>query len=282
MSRTSFFAVLILLVNLFLALQLPSALVQARYGHYNHSAAADGLLRSGGWAERGKKTPLSGNSPPISAGAAQVAMSNVSSSAVGSCYFMAPVLWHWDGPFSIGVSIPDGPAWARRIISQALQHWNNEQTLFEELFHIMGNRYTFFESNSNTGPVQISYDLTSSSFLALTTPLNSTKNGVNSANVAFNTNLIQVPDNHTSEIRLYRIALHELGHILGLGDIRYRQGDIMNGWAQRLLNLTQRVDITTLDLYVINLLSTVTGTLTFPWFICKPSNIPYTIITPGQ
>jgi len=188
---------------------------------------------------------------------------------------MAPVVWHWDGPLSIGVSIPDSPAWAHRVIYRALQHWNIEQTLFEQKYRIEGDRYTFFESDSSSASVQISYGMISNDFLGLATPLNSTSGEVNAVNIGINTNLVQVTDNRTSELKLYRIALHELGHVLGLGDIIYPEGDIMNGWGKVLLNLTQRVDISTLDLYVINLLSTVSGNLVFPWFICKPSNIPY-------
>jgi hypothetical protein len=194
----------------------------------------------------------------------------------GTCVLMVPVVWHWSGPFSIAVSVPANPTWAHRVISNALAHWNTEQVEFEGRYHLTGTRYVFQESQSNS-EVQVSYGTTSNILLAYTTPVDYNGGQVDRVDVVFNQSLIQVPDNSSNEVRLFRVALHEFGHVLGLGEA-YFNGDIMNGWGQLVLNLTRRYDVTTLDLYIVNVLSTVTGNIVLPWFVCKPSNIPYVFL----
>jgi hypothetical protein len=90
--------------------------------------------------------------------------------------------------------------------------------------------------------------------------------------------LTNVPNNATSREILYRILLHELGHVMGLGHI-FDGKDIMDGNAYFLNNLNTRSYISTVDLYAIRQLALLgRGTLKPYAFITVPTSIPYKLI----
>jgi hypothetical protein len=94
--------------------------------------------------------------------------------------------------------------------------------------------------------------------------------------------LTDVPDNKTSSEVLYRVMVHEFGHVMGLGHI-FDGKDIMDGDAYFILNLSKKSYISTVDLYAIHYLAELgVGNLKAYSFIVLPSTIPYQLIDVDQ
>jgi homogentisate 1,2-dioxygenase len=70
----------------------------------------------------------------------------------------------------------------------------------------------------------------------------------------------------------YRLALHELGHALGLGTLA-GSTDLMDaaGWQQA-------TGISTLDLYALQTISTISVDEGAPSFIALSQNAPYRVV----
>jgi hypothetical protein len=97
--------------------------------------------------------------------------------------------------------------------------------------------------------------------------------------------LTNVADNATSRDVLYRVMLHEFGHVMGLGHI-FDGKDIMDGTAYFIRNPARQSFISTTDLYAIRELAESSESngagLSRVGFIVLPASIPYDLINVSQ
>jgi hypothetical protein len=178
---------------------------------------------------------------------------------------------------TIGIQIPETPKWAHDVVLNATIAWNHAQLWYQHNIQ-SGPVYTFVETS--TGPVTVNFTLPSAylNFVAAWTAYDfslSSKTSIISAQVYLPQNVFSQTQQNNSTARHYafRLALHELGHVLGLGQVIDGR-DIMDPRGPTYL-ATQQPLISTLDLYAIHTLATATSVSTF---ITLPSSVTYQLI----
>src|SRR5208282_1848928 len=140
-----------------------------------------------------------------------------------SAYMAVPILWH--APMvGIGIMVPANPSWAYNVVLQAINEWNTEQAQFVATYYPNDTGqdvYRLYATTQNPAVVMsfqsTGADLTSA--LGLPDALAMTNYDGQQFTVGINAALINVPDNATSHELLYRVVLHELGHVMGLGEL---------------------------------------------------------------
>jgi hypothetical protein len=187
-----------------------------------------------------------------------------------------------DGRFAsltIGVQIPTSPKWAHDVVLNATEAWNRAQIWYQEHFQL-GPVYTFIPAHDNAN-VTVMFTPLPPHFGGLTCftysglPAGYAIGGViKSAVIQLPSNIFNATqiDNATDRLLAWRIALHELGHVLGLGET-IGTGDI----TAMFLSQNQGL-ISTLDLYTIHYLATQPTRAIPPPFITLPPTIPYEFI----
>ena len=235
---------------------------------------------------------------------------NVNASQLTSA---APTMWH-SQQVDLSVRIVGGPAWARESVIRAMNEWNVQQGAFVQKYYpnetyslsntcaidttvvcvqslaatnAVANSYVFYEDENTATPMvtvlfspvhsqQAAAIEHAGSELALT-GFDGTKFTISVLSA-----LTNVPDNATSSEVMYRIMLHELGHVMGLGHI-FDGKDIMDGNAYFMFNLSKKSYISTVDLYAIHYLAELgSGKLKQFSFITLPAAIPYQLINVDQ
>ncbi|MGD0423330.1 MAG: hypothetical protein ABSA92_07720 [Candidatus Bathyarchaeia archaeon] len=157
----------------------------------------------------------------------------------------------------ITLKIPSTPKWAHDVVLNASLAWNNGQLWFQHTYFPDGNVYTFVESNlanvtvnfeipSACGGLAVgwtdyTYAPSSTTILSARTYLDPT---------VFNA---AQENNDTAKQYAFRLALHELGRVLGLGNL-IDGNDIMDPLATPT-RATQPPMISTLDLYAVHVLA---------------------------
>ena len=223
----------------------------------------------------------------------------------------AVAMWHTP-QLELSVRIQGGTEWVHASTIRAIEEWDHEEALFIQGFYpnesyslqaacamnpspvcVQGNQirnfvngYVFYEDERTMNPmVNVLFSPVcsketaaiehASSELALT-GFDGTRFTISVLSA-----LTNVPDNATSRDVLYRIMLHEFGHVMGLGHI-YDGKDIMDGNAYFLNDPTERSYISTVDLYAIRELAKL-GSVMKPFsFITLPATIPYQLINVDQ
>jgi hypothetical protein len=179
--------------------------------------------------------------------------------------------------FTIGIQIPEAPKWAHDVVVNATIAWNQAQKWYQQNIQD-GPIYTFVESSTGSVTVSFSVPAAYSSFAVAWTAYKfapSSKTNIISAQVFLTQNVFSQAQENNSTARQYafRLALHELGHVLGLGHVLDGK-DIMDPRGPAYL-ATQQPLISTLDLYAIHTLASNT---TVPTFITLPSTVTYQLI----
>jgi hypothetical protein len=179
--------------------------------------------------------------------------------------------------FTIGLEIPQQPKWAHDVVLNASLAWNQAQNWYTQNFQ-NGQVYTFLELSSGSVTVSFSVPAAYSGFAVGWTAYTfapSSKTSITSAQVFLDENVFSAAQEKNSTARQYafRLALHELGHVLGLGHL-LDGNDIMDPRGPSYLS-TQQPLISSLDLYAIH---TLASGETAPAFIYLPSSIAYSLI----
>jgi len=225
----------------------------------------------------------------------------------------APTMWHSQQVY-LSVRMVGGPEWARNSVIRAMNEWNTQQEAFiQKYYHnesyslpntcvtdttvscvqsvearnAVANSYVLYEDENTAAPMvtiifgdvhsqQAAAIEHASSELAVT-GFDGTKFTISVLPV-----LTNVPDNGTSREVMYRIMVHEFGHVMGLGHI-FDGKDIMDGNAYFLTNIDKKSYISTVDLYAIrNLAMLGDGKLKPYSFITLPATIPYQLVDVDQ
>ncbi len=235
---------------------------------------------------------------------------HVSASQVTSA---APTMWHTQQDY-LSVRMVGGSDWARASVIRAMNEWNTQQEAFIQKYYpnetyslpnscatsttvacvqsveassSTTNSYVFYEDENTATPMvtvifspvhseQVAAIEHASSELAVT--------GFDGSKFTISvlSALTNVPDNETSSEVLYRVMLHEFGHVMGLGHI-FDGKDIMDGDAYFIFNLSKKSYISTVDLYAVHYLAELGSGQLKPYsFIPLPNAIPYTLIDVDQ
>jgi len=164
----------------------------------------------------------------------------------------------------ITVEVPDSPALLHNATVSALDAWNSGQLWFAETYYPGAPTYTFSQSANGSVIVQF-LDMTNETYLGeaglIPWPLTGKviEGAIVKLPISFN------GANFTSPLYfswLTALAIHEFGHVLGLG--HSAAPDIMNGTANSFF-------ISTLDLYAVHVLAE--GQV--PASVTLPENVPY-------
>jgi len=232
--------------------------------------------------------------------------------SAGATIVSAVAMWH-SPQLELSVRIQGGTEWVHASAIRAIEEWDHEEALFiqdyypNESYSLEAacaanpspacvqrsqvrnfvNGYVLYEDERTIDPmVNVLFSPVcsmetaaiehASSELAIT-GFDGTRFTISVLSA-----LTNVPDNATSRDVLYRIMLHEFGHVMGLGHI-YDGKDIMDGNAYFLNDPAKPSYISTIDLYAIRELAKLGGRVLKPFsFITLPNTIPYQLINVDQ
>lgn len=189
--------------------------------------------------------------------------------------YMIPLEGGRWGTYRISIGIPSNPAWEQLALLDAINVWNQSQSWFADTYYPGGKLYTFVQLPPKTV-------INSPDELPLVTVSFSNVTSVNrvgevdmtlSPSKAFTSSVLVLPRSYMGQVLnssyspwFTRLALHTLGHVLGLDEV---QGfcDLMEGQ-----NSSCRVaSPSTLDLYALHILAG--GSM--PSNVTLPRDIPY-------
>jgi len=163
----------------------------------------------------------------------------------------------------IPVHVSGGTVWQQNQALQAMKLWNQAQLWFNDKYFPNSSGYTF-EPGDASAPVQVTM-LNSSIIIegVLGWTDYRLENGIiKSAKVG-------IAAAYPEQVVLV-LSAHELGHVLGLGDdVLCCKKDLMN--ASPIVHNVSAIP-TTLDLYALHVLATVS---TVPRFVWLANQIPY-------
>lgn len=166
----------------------------------------------------------------------------------------------------IALEIPSTPKWAHDVVLNASLAWNNGQLWFQHNYFPDGNVYTFTESSSANVTVNfaipaafggLAVGWTDYTFAPSSTTILSARTYLDPT--VFNA---AQENNATAKQYGFRLALHELGRVLGLGNL-IDGNDIMDPLATPS-RATQPPMFSTLDLFAVHVLAsenTLTSTV---------------------
>jgi hypothetical protein len=191
-------------------------------------------------------------------------------SPVGSGMLM-PVFGRWITR-SVTVQVNNNSNLESWILMRAMETWNGAEGNFSR-------GIPAYELTEVTSEAQITVNFVSTlpAYLDGLTSCQQTKLPTGSwVDGIFTSCLIQVSKaifTVSEEQLAYRLVLHELGHALGLGEVM-GSTDIMDaaGWQQA-------TGISTLDLYALQTLSTISVNVVAPSFIALSEKVPYRIVS---
>jgi len=159
---------------------------------------------------------------------------------------------------TIGIEIPHTPVWAHDVVLNASIAWNEAQVWFEQTASVESTQtYRFVESNNASAIIRFSMPAAYSGFAVGWTNYKyapSSKNIV-STQTFLDPQVFSVSQAENATARQYalRLALHELGRVLGLGSV-FDGRDIMDP-----RNTPGRVNeaplLSSLDLYATQILA---------------------------
>ena len=195
---------------------------------------------------------------------------NAQVSPIGSEMLM-PVFGRWITR-NVTVQVNSNSSLESWILMRAMETWNGAEGNFSQ-------GIPPYELTAVTSEAQITVNFVSTlpAYLDGLTSCQQTKLPTGSwVDGIFTSCLIQVSKaifTVSEEQLAYRLALHELGHALGLGELM-GSTDLMDaaGWQQA-------TGISTLDLYALQTLSTVSVNVVAPSFIALSENAPYRVVS---
>ena len=220
----------------------------------------------------------------------------------------------WRPPeVELSVRVFGGSEWARASVIRAIEEWDREEAAFIQEFypnetfslqascaanptqicvqgngvHNFVNGYVLYEDESTMNPaVEVRFSpVCSQQAIAIeqaSSELAITGFDGTRFTISVLSALTDLQNNGTSREVLYRVFLHEFGHVMGLGHI-YNGKDIMDGTAYFINYPAEASYISTVDLYAIRKLAELDSGVLKPFsFITLPASIPYLLINVDQ
>ena len=174
---------------------------------------------------------------------------------VDACACSIPVVGQWPG-LRIGLEVPSSPRWAHDLILNASEAWNLAQLWFQENYSPGANVYSFFDSP--VGNVTISFAIPAafaSIAVGWTEYVLQASSTILSAHVFLDGSIFNATEapNVTMQEYGFRIVLHELGRVLGLGSVMDGL-DIMDP-IQTLTSASVPPLISLIDLFALHVLA---------------------------
>jgi hypothetical protein len=173
----------------------------------------------------------------------------------------------------IGLRIPALPKWAHDTVLNASIAWNQAQIWYQQSAPSPGSVYTFVEDSG--GSATISFNMPAA-YSGIAVGWTDYKYAPSSKTTILSTQTYLDPSvfsssqegNMTGREYALRLALHELGRVLGLGSVLDGR-DIMDSRAtpSRARN---PLLVSILDLYALNILASGKA----PSFVTLPGNVP--------
>ena len=172
---------------------------------------------------------------------------------------------------TIGIQIPRTPIWAHDVVLNASIAWNEAQLWYQQTAPANGETYTFVESNRATAVISFSMPAAYSGFAVGWTNYKyapSSKN-ILSTQTFLDPYVFSSSQENNATARQYalRLALHELGRILGLGSVLDGR-DIMDP-RNTPGRANEAPSLSTLDLYATQILAQGNA----PNSVTLPSNV---------
>jgi hypothetical protein len=171
----------------------------------------------------------------------------------------------------IPLYIPPSPKWAHNVVLKAAIAWNNAE-LWENQNNNSASCYTFVETNDGTATSTISFSMPKA-YAGIAVGWTNYDFAPGSRTAIVGTQTFLDPEvfnqsqsgNVTAWRYAFRLALHELGRIQGLGSVLDRQ-DIMDplGTPQRA---KEAPNLSTLDLFALHVLASGNS----PQFVTLPA-----------
>lgn len=174
--------------------------------------------------------------------------------------------------YTIGLRIPATPKWAHDIVVNASIAWNEAQLWYQQSVPSSGKVYALVESGDGLASISFTMPSAYSSIAVGWTDYSfapSSKTTIVSTQTYLDPSVFNSQEsNVTGRQYALRLALHELGRVLGLGSV-LDDRDIMDPMSTPS-RVNESPAISTLDLYALNVLASGNA----PSFVTLPSNIP--------
>lgn len=175
--------------------------------------------------------------------------------------------------FTIGLRIPTSPSWAHDTIVNASIIWDQAQLWYRQSESSPAGVYSLVETND--GVASISFSMPAA-FSGIAVGWTNYKFAASSKTTIISTETYLDPSvfsssqesNVTAREYAFRLALHELGRVLGLGSVLDGR-DIMDPRATPN-RATETPLLSTLDLYALNVLASGSA----PSFVTLPGDVP--------
>jgi len=192
---------------------------------------------------------------------------------------IVPVEWRTPA-LNLTVDVPTGTPWVYDVVIKAMAEWDSAQVLFLAHFYPndTGNGKYYFAPWANVTDqpnVRLVFDANINDLYGLPSILADTwPNPDQTYTIFMNSSLTSQPDSARAEEILYRVMLHELGHVLGLGE-EYGENDVMNAVLNYWNNNSSQTLISTTDLYAVRMLALAAVQVVEPSFVLLTNLIPY-------
>jgi len=179
---------------------------------------------------------------------------------------------------SIPVSVKAPESNVRQAVLEAMGTWNLAQEWFATTYMTSrGAPFVFFETNSTyDSMVTVNFNQTQTiDDLGRTDSKEwyDQQENFQKVTVSITLDLTKQDGKVVSDAEMLRLATHELGHALGLDHTTFDPNDLMN-------HVTEAVFPSTLNLYAVYLLRTVTNAKDLPQQpVSLPNNIPYLVVS---
>lgn len=179
--------------------------------------------------------------------------------------------------YTIGLRIPQSPKWAHDVVLNASIAWNQAQLWYQQSALSTGNYYHLVEAAD--GSASISFSMPAA-YAGIAVGWTDYKFATSSRTEIISTKTYLDPtvflsaqeSNTTAHAYALRLALHELGRILGLGSVLDGH-DIMDPMATPE-RATAPMLLSILDLYALKVLASGNA----PNFVTLPGDVPNQLI----
>ena len=179
--------------------------------------------------------------------------------------------------YTIGLRIPQSPKWAHDIILNASIAWNQAQLWYQQSVPSSGNYYTLVEAADGSASISFSMPAAYAGIAVGWTDYKfapSSRTEIASTRTYLDPTVFTSTQESNVTARAYalRLALHELGRVLGLGSVLDGH-DIMDpmGTPDRA---RAPMFLSILDLYALKVLASGSA----PTFVTLPGNVPNQLV----